>query len=296
MGSLPPSPTTPTAQTVMAANPALIHYRRPDPPPMPSTPQMTLKQTLQQGVLWAVNTDVGLSIFPPGSTNPATSVTAALIGTTVVSIASAYAHPNPAWIPSALWPDLNTPGNATAQELMDRNRAHNSITLAFTALGAVVGAISSPLAGTLIDRIRGTKAKNEKKAQQAAKIAEKSNLLDSIETRVLDLRLSGDEIPLRTRTTLFDEVIKIEESIGTTWRTMEILEGLGEMALRDDPPSGASTPSVFSRQSSNTGFQTRIPMPSSGSSRAYSSSSSSSGSASSLRRRGIQAISGSSRV
>jgi hypothetical protein len=168
--------------------------------------------------------------------------------------------------------------------------------LAFSALGAVVGAIASPIVGALIDHIRGTKAINAKKAKQAAKIAEKSNLLDSIETKVLDLRLSGDVIPLRTRTTLVDEVIKIEESIGTTWRTMEILEGLGEMAFRDDPPSGASTPSVFSRQSSNIGSQTRIPMPSSGSSRAYSSSSSRSSSASSLRRRGIQAISGSSRV
>jgi insecticidal toxin complex protein TccC len=269
----PPRNTSPVGMQTIPANvryevsyeyegntlPALHRFWRPVPPPMPVTPGGWLKRA----ALWALESQVGQALFPPGTTSVASSIIAGGIAGNIAQAGFAVLHPNPNWSPPATWPGLATPGQPTFEETQKRNLAHNTITTLATSAGTLIGAVTGAVFGGFADWVRGTAEKKDKKEAVARRIFEADNKLNNIENAIFELR-NPESTTYPDWGWLISEVLRVEEQIGYTWRTMQMLEDLREAAPANNVLSTSTsngTSPLLSRQSSDSGLpRSRIPV------------------------------------
>jgi insecticidal toxin complex protein TccC len=109
----------------------------------------------------------------------------------------------------------------------------------------VAGAVFGPIVGGLVDELRGTKEKGEKKAK-AGEMSTNINKLIA-EQRLLE------NVTKKAQDSLHEQVLEVESLIGITWNTMEMLEKIQKLRPAIDSASGASSRrgSVVSQNSAN---------------------------------------------
>jgi len=115
----------------------------------------------------------------------------------------------------------------------------------------VAGGILGPIAGGLVDELRGTKEKGEKKAK-AGEMSTNINKLIAEQSLL-------ENVTQKAQDSLHDQVLEVESLIGITWNTMEMLEKIQKLRPAIDSASGASSrrSSVFSQTSSNGSIRQR---------------------------------------
>jgi insecticidal toxin complex protein TccC len=115
----------------------------------------------------------------------------------------------------------------------------------------VAGVVFGPIVGGLVDELRGTKEKGEKKAKAGEMSANINKLIAEQRTLV--------NVTKKALDSLHDQVLEVESLIGITWNTMEMLEKIDKMRPPPVPPppplplpSGSGAGSRRSSRSSQT--------------------------------------------
>ncbi|KQW09097.1 MULTISPECIES: RHS repeat domain-containing protein [Pseudomonas] len=214
----------------------------PTPPPMPPKPDETWRAWTKRMALAAVDSRVGLALLPVATSSPAN----AAIVSTVLSAAgqlAVYSMFNPGWSLASTW-DPDSDGAPPPVDVTQKvNRGYAMTVTAITTTMALGGAILGPVVGGYVDELRGTKDKTEKKTQA-------NKWMDTIDQLIAQQRLE-ENVTEHARNSLREQVLEVEELIGITWKTMDMLEkitllGPQSFSTRGTPsrygPSGSALP------------------------------------------------------
>ena len=252
IGSASSSRTSSIAGSTMSlSGPVLVDNPRENPPgklPPEPEPEGSL---LTRAALWAVNSKVGLALSPVATTGPANAMVVTTVLTAAAQLLMSASLFNPNWSPPGTW---NSTGDGSIPDKDVTQKAHgmfNLTTIGITVAFVVAGGILGPIAGGLVDELRGTKEKGEKKAK-AGEMSTNINKLIA-EQRLLE------NVTQKAQDSLHDQVLEVESLIGITWNTMEMLEKIQKLRPAIDSASGASSrrSSVFSQTSSNGSIRQR---------------------------------------
>lgn len=233
------------------SGPVLVDNPRENPPgklPPEPEPEGSL---LTRAALWAVNSKVGLALSPVATTGPANAMVVTTVLTAAAQLLMSASLFNPNWSPPGTW---NSTGDGSIPDKDVTQKAHgmfNLTTIGITVAFVVAGGILGPIAGGLVDELRGTKEKGEKKAK-AGEMSTNINKLIAEQSLL-------ENVTQKAQDSLHDQVLEVESLIGITWNTMEMLEKIQKLRPAIDSASGASSrrSSVFSQTSSNGSIRQR---------------------------------------
>jgi insecticidal toxin complex protein TccC len=237
--------------TMSLPGPELVDNPGENPPgklPPEPAPEGSL---LKRAALWVFNSKVGLALSPVATSSPANAAVVATVLAAATQLAIHATLFNPGWSPPGTW---DPEGNGTIPSpsvTQAANSTFSKISASVTLAGAVAGVVFGPIVGGLVDELRGTKEKGEKKAKAGEMSANINKLIAEQRTLV--------NVTKKALDSLHDQVLEVESLIGITWNTMEMLEKIDKMRPPPGPPppplplpSGSGAGSRRSSRSSQT--------------------------------------------
>jgi insecticidal toxin complex protein TccC len=256
--TLPPQQSSSTGSVVDgAANEYGPHLPNPaTPPPMPVEEWGEWSKRM---ALSAINSPLGLAVLPTGTSSPASPIIVTALATNISLFAVQLTQPNPGWSLPATWPQAENGEVPPFEVTQAVNLAYATKGLIANLAAQVIGPPLALIVGGYVDQFRGTKEKAEKKAEASA-------LIINLDATILQQQMfPSGVVPENAQTTLINQVLKLESLIGSSSRTIDMLESIRALGphygMSEIDPLSPVPPTLSRRSSNASRSQSRIPVP-----------------------------------